>query len=289
MFNLKFKDLFNPTLAALNDLGGSASVSEIEERVAMILSLSDEEINDIHRDNITKLSYRLAWARNYLKRCGLIENSSRGVWSLTNKEKKTITVDQNNLVRQVQAQYREKKQKNIAHVFFAANHPSHTLLEVDDSNIDQTWQEDLLHIIQQIKPEQFERLCQRLLRELGFVNVEVIGKTNDGGIDGKGVIRLGGVMSFHIVFQAKRYKGSVPPSVIRDFRGAMIGRADKGLIMTTGSFTREARKEAQRDGSPPIDLIDGNDLAQKLKDLNLGVKVKLVEEIQINSCWFNQL
>ena len=100
------------------------------------------------------------------------------------------------------------------------------------------------------------------------MNVEVTGKTNDGGIDGKGMIRLGGVLSFHVVFQAKRYQGSVSSSVIRDFRGAMSGRADKGLIMTTGSFTREAKKEAQRDGATPIDLIDGNDFAEKLKELN---------------------
>ena len=143
--------------------------------------------------------------------------------------------------------------------------------------------------IKNIHPDQIERLCQRLLRELGFVNVEVTGKTNDGGIDGKGMIRLGGVLSFHVVFQAKRYQGSVSSSVIRDFRGAMSGRADKGLIMTTGSFTREAKKEAQRDGATPIDLIDGNDFAEKLKELNLGVTVELVEKVKIKPDWFKNI
>ena len=136
-----------------------------------------------------------------------------------------------------------------------------------------------------IAPDQFERL----LRELGFVNVEVTGRTNDGGIDGKGIIKLGGVLSYHVVFQAKRYQGSVSSSVIRDFRGAMSGRADKGLILTTGSFTREAKKEATRDGATPIDLIDGNDFSDRLKDLKLGVTVEMVEEVKIKTDWFKNL
>jgi len=121
------------------------------------------------------------------------------------------------------------------------------------------------------------------------VNVEVTGKTNDGGIDGKGIVKIGEVLSFHVVFQAKRYQGRVASSVIRDFRGAMVGRADKGLILTTGSFSREAKKEAQRDGATPIDLIDGNELAEKVKDLRLGVNVELVESVEINKDWFKKL
>ncbi len=143
--------------------------------------------------------------------------------------------------------------------------------------------------MKKIEPNQFERLCQRLLRELGFVNVVVTGRTNDGGIDGKGIIKLGGVLSYHVVFQAKRYQGSVSSSTIRDFRGAMSGRADKGLVLTTSSFTREARKEATRDGAIPIDLIDGNEFAERLKELNLGVTVEMVEEVKIKPDWFKNL
>ena len=147
----------------------------------------------------------------------------------------------------------------------------------------------MIEELQNISPSSFERLCQRLLRELGFQNVEVTGQTNDGGIDGKGMLRLGGVLSFHVIFQAKRYKGSVIPSIVRDFRGAMVGRADKGLIITTGTFTREAKKEAQRDGAPPIDLIDGNDLAENLKSLGLGIEIELVERVIIKKDWFKSL
>src|SRR5438552_8189499 len=78
-----YDGLFNPLLRAIRERGGSASVAEQEDKVAQLLNLSDQEASEIHRGNRTKLSYRLAWARNYLKRVGLLENSARGVWALT--------------------------------------------------------------------------------------------------------------------------------------------------------------------------------------------------------------
>ena len=271
-FKYKYDDLFNPTLKALRSLGGSGSVSEIEEQVIEILNLSENAINEIHRESTTKLTYRLAWARNYLKRYELIENSSRGIWSLTEFGQKTLEVDKE---QRLNKQEKEKGEPQL----------NNTTEEVEEFG----WQDMLIETMKKIQPDQFERLCQRLLRELGFVNVEVTGRTNDGGIDGKGIIKLGGVLSYHVVFQAKRYQGSVSSSVIRDFRGAMSGRADKGLILTTGSFTREAKKEASRDGATPIDLIDGNEFAERLKELNLGVSVEMVEEVKIKTDWFKNL
>ncbi len=283
-FKYKYDDLFNPTLKALKKLGGSGAISEIEEEVAQLLNLSEEATNEIHRESTTKLTYRLAWARNYLKRYGLLENSSRGVWALSEEGKNITEVNQEKVKKFVVKKDREERLQKKSE-----GNCSPELQGTTEEIEEFSWQDKLLDTIKAILPDQFERLCQRLLRELGFVNVEVTGKTNDGGIDGKGMIRLGGVLSFHVVFQAKRYQGSVSSSVIRDFRGAMSGRADKGLIMTTGSFSREAKKEAQRDGAIPIDLIDGNDFAEKLKELNLGVTVELVEEVKIKSDWFKNI
>lgn len=282
LFNYKYDDLFNPTLIGLQNLGGSGSVGEIEEQVASILKLTDDQINEIHRGSTSKFTYRLAWARNYLKRYELLENSSRGVWALTERGLKTNTVDKDVVKRQVVSLDRQlsnvkEKDENVEQ------------FEEQDENEEIknfTWQEELIEELQQIDPSAFERLCQRLLRELGFQNVEVTGRSNDGGIDGKGMLRLGGVLSFHVIFQAKRYRGSVSPSIVRDFRGAMVGRADKGLIITTGSFTREAKREASRDGAPPIDLMDGNELAEKLKELHLGIDVEISEKIYIKRDWF---
>lgn len=285
-FKYKYDDLFNPVLKALKELGGSGSISEIEEEVIQILNLSEDAINEIHRESTTKLAYRLAWARNYLKRYGLIENSSRGIWALTDKGQKTDKVDQEKVKRAVvKIDREERSQKTTKKEDDGEPKIEDTTEEIEEFS----WQDKLIQTIRKISPDQFERLCQRLLRELGFVNVEVTGRTNDGGIDGKGIYKIGSVLSFHVVFQAKRYKGSVSSSIIRDFRGAMSGRADKGLILTTGSFTREAKKEATRDGAIPIDLIDGNDFAEKLKDLNLGVSIEMVEEVKIKPDFFKSI
>jgi restriction system protein len=284
-FKYKYDDLFNSLLTALHNLGGSGSVEELEEQVATILNLTDEQVNEIHRGNTSKLNYRLAWARNYLKRFGLLENSSRGVWALTEEGLKTKSVDKEAVKRKVVA---DDRQERLSKGQKAKT--DHSDEEEESEEIQKfTWQEEIIEELQSIPPSAFERLCQRLLRELGFQNVEVTGQTNDGGIDGKGMLRLGGVLSFHVIFQAKRYKGSVSPSVVRDFRGAMVGRADKGLIITTGTFTREAKREAQRDGAPPIDLMDGNDLAEKLKELKLGIDIEFVEKVNIKRDWFKSL
>lgn len=277
----KYDELMNPTLQALHELGGSASINELEEVVAKNLNLSEDDVNETHRGSVTKLTYRLAWARNYLKRYGLLENSSRGVWALTLEGRKTKEVDKEQVKRSI---YEEKKGSKF-------------LKGVDEECPDEetaeetSWKEELLEVLKSMAPASFENLCKRLLRESGFTDLEVTGASGDGGIDGKGVVKIGGLLSFHVVFQAKRYKGSVPPSAVRDFRGAMIGKADKGLIITTGTFTRDAMAEAKRDGAPPIDLVDGEDLAERLKDLAVGVKTELetIEKIVVDREWFFEL
>lgn len=277
----KYDGLFNPLLQALHNLGGSASISEQEDEVANILKLTDDEVSEIHRGNRTKFSYRLAWARNYLKRYGVIDNSSRGVWALTAKGKQINNLDKSEVKKVVQSFISTSKE--IPNDIEKATG--------SDELRENEWEDDLLDVVKGISPDAFERLCQRLLRESGFIQVEVTGKSNDGGIDGKGVVRIGGLLSFHVIFQCKRYQGSVSSPVVRDFRGAMVGRADKGLLITTGTFTKDARIEAQRDGAPPIDLIDGEALAQKLKELRIGVQVKekVVEEIFIDRAYFESV
>lgn len=211
-------------------------------------------------------------------------DSSRGVWALTKVGLNTKSVDKEIVKRKIVSEYRKGR-----HFRNKLKQPEQADDVENEERQKLSWQEQVIEELLRISPSSFERLCQRLLRELGFQNVEVTGQTNDGGIDGKGILRLGGVLSFHVIFQAKRYKGSVSPSIVRDFRGAMVGRADKGLIITTGTFTREAKKEAQRDGSPPINLIDGYDLAEKLKELRLGIEVELVEKVNIKNDWFKTL
>jgi len=279
-FKYKFTDLFNPTLQALHNLGGSGSNDEIEEEVAKILKFSEEELNDLDKESTPKFAF--AWARNYLRAYGLLENSKRGVWALTENGLKTKEVDKEKVKRFV-----EEKRKESAGAIEVKN--TATNIEIEEEIRELTWQEALIELLKKIDPIAFERLCQRFLRELGFQNVEVTQRSNDGGIDGVGILKIGSVISFRCVFQAKRYKNTVASDIIRDFRGAMIGRGDRGVIITTGTFTREAKKEAIRDGAPPIDLIDGNELAEKLKELGLGVEVEMVEKVNIKTDWFKSI
>lgn len=278
-----FEQLMHPLFNAIKDLGGSGSIGEIDEKVAELLELPEDILAIPHnpeKSNQTELQYRLAWARTYLKQYGLIENSSRGVWAISPDKRQIESIDPQEIVRAVREAHRAQR---------AAKTPDESETPEDNDVPEETrsWREDLHHVLtQEITPDAFERLIQRLLRESGFVHVEVTGKSGDGGIDGKGIARLSGMLSFHVIFQCKRYQGAVSASHVRDFRGAMVGRADKGLLITTGTFTRDAIKEATRDGAPPIDMIDGDQLADKLKELGLGIKTEVVEKVTVEKDWY---
>lgn len=279
-----YHEMLIPTLEALKLLGGSGSIAEINEKVYKVADF-DDEILEIPQDEngvISKVDYRLAWARTYLKKYGLLDNSSRGIWALNDHDIDPAKLKAEEIVRFVKQLSKKSNKEKVD----SKNENAEIKDEIDDLT---DWKEALIEVLLQIEPSAFERLCQRLLRESGFVQVEVTGKSGDGGIDGKGIVRINGFLSFHVIFQCKRYKGSVGSGEIRDFRGAMQGRADKGIFITTGKFTRESVKEATRDGAPPIELIDGELLCDKLKEFNLGVKTELIEEVSINSSWFKKL
>lgn len=280
VLNYKYDDLMNPVIHALKQLGGSGTNEEINNKVAEIVQIPSAQLEVLHnpdKGGMTEFEYRLMWTRTYLKTFGILENSSRGVWALTPTGTKTEKVDEKQVVRFVREQLRKDQPEN------------QTVEEKPDEQV--KWQEELLGVILDIHPSSFERLIQRLLRESGFIQVEVTGQSGDGGVDGHGVLRLGGFLSFRIIFQAKRWRGTVGTSQIRDFRGAMVGRADKGLLITTGTFTKDAVREATRDGAPAIDLVDGDQLVEKLKQLSLGVQTKKieVEQVTVNPDWFRSL
>lgn len=278
-----YDSMMNPLLEALHKLGGSGNIDEINEMTIELLNLPDEVVDIPHGDNSARseVEYRLAWTRTYLKKYGLLENSSRGVWAITKTGSEPISVDPNKVVKTVKAI--DKRNKEIE--------PNTIENQVDDmEDIDENqWEDELKSVLLSLEPAQFERLAQRILRECGFTQVDVTGRSGDGGIDGKGIIKIAGLVSFHAMFQCKRYQNSVTASHIRDFRGALQGRADKGIFITTGFFTKDSKKEAHRDGAPPIDLIDGDDLANKLKELSLGVTIELIEKVTIDKEWFSNI
>lgn len=277
--------LLNPCLRALHELGGSASISELAEQVIVDLEPPEEVVQIPHpRGRGTELEYRLAWARTYLKKYGLITNSQRGIWSLTAQGNAVENVDPREVQRSVNQMMRDGSQPTERDIDDGTEVDAREQDSEDETAI---WREELLETLLEMEPSAFERLSQRLLRESGFIEVEVTGRPGDGGIDGNGIIRVGGLISFPVLFQCKRYRDNIGPNVVRDFRGAMAGRADKGLLISTGGYTREARREATRDGAPPIDLIDGDLLMDKLRDLQLGVKTK--EVVVVDHEWFSSI
>lgn len=279
------------TVEALRALGGSASIDELDQTVVDREGVTEEEeAFTMPNDTRPKLRYYLAWARTFLKRGGALENSARGVWALTDAGEHIAKRDQTAAIHaQVNAEERERARQKRKRDKEEAKQDDQHALAIDDADVDgdgsSDWKTRLLETLREVEPAAFERLSQRLLREAGFVKVEVRGQTGDGGIDGVGVLRVN-LVSFQVYFQCKRWKGSVGAKEIRDFRGALQGRADKGLFITTGTFTSQASEEATRDGAIAIDLIDGDRLCDLLKLYELGVKTQMIEKVDITHEWF---
>ena len=270
-------DLMWPTLRALESLGGSASNHELDDRVATDLDLPDGMLDIVHGNGPqTEFAYRCAWARTRLRHIGAVDNSRRGVWSITEGGRRIGSSDGvRELIQRERKEFRSGRRDSPVRSRPGTTEES---AEEIEGSTEESWQAALLGILREMPPDAFERLCQRLLREHGFTRVEVTGRSGDGGTDGTGVLRLN-LLSFHVSYQCKRYAGSVGPGSIRDFRGALADRADKGLFITTGRFTREAEREAVRDGALAIDLIDGVELCGLLKKKGLGVATGSVERV----------
>lgn len=280
-----YSDLLWPTLDAVRELGGSAKLDEINARVIEREAYSEEQQAVLHNDGPrTEIEYRLAWARTYLKGMGALDNSERAVWSVTDAGR---TMSQDQVVRKhdeyrlsLRQARRERKRVEREQSI------SEDRIEAEERD----WKEELLDILLDLPPDRFEHLARRLLLEAGFTSANVTGRSGDEGIDGIGLYRLS-LVSFPVFFQCKRYRGSVRASAVRDFRGAMAGRGDRGLLITTGSFTAEAKQEATRAGAPPIDLIDGSALCDLLKEHQMGVltEVRQVEDVILDREYFAEI
>lgn len=278
----KYHEFMLPTLRALDDLGGSGSIDEIQDRVIDFTKLTPEQLELTYSTSGAAIAAdRMSWARSWMKHGGFVASGGRAVWVLTDLGRDALNWTPDKIRGRCQLESKAKRAQK-------AKIPIET--EVSSEEIEKDWTDALLTCLKGMEPAAFERLSQRVLRESGFVKVEVTGKSGDGGIDGTGVLRMN-LISFQVLFQCKRYAGSVGAGAVRDFRGAMQGRADKGLVITTGTFTPDARKEATRDGAPAIDLIDGEALCYLLKDLKLGVDVREIrtEEITVSEAFFDKI
>ncbi len=249
------------------------ATGEVRSAIAQKLNVSEEEQSRPLPSGVqTRFENQVHWARFYLAKGGYIDASQRGVWTLTEKARSLgpITSSQaRDIYRSVATEFSKPRVDTTAAV--VASPDEEVAPSIEGEHLFINYRQVIATKLQSLPPAGFERFCQRLLREAGFGEVTITGRSGDGGIDGIGILQVNPLVSFKVLFQCKRYTGSVSPSQVRDFRGAMMGRADKGIIITTGSFTSEARKEAVRDGVPPIELVDGDKLVNMLEQLELGL------------------
>ena len=258
-------------------MGGSGRPAEVTDLVIEKLNIPEDEQEKTLKSGAYRISNQVAWARLYLVKAGLMDSSQHGVWSLTEKglEVKLTDKDVLKYFKDIQSQSITRKE-GIQDVEQEVSNQAEEALEFFD------YKTELLNILKSLPPNGFERICQRLLRESGFLQVAVTGKSGDGGIDGHGLLQVNPFVSFKVMFQCKRYQGAVTPSHVRDFRGAMEGRADKGIILTTGTFTTDAKKEARRDGATPIEIVDGEKLVEMFEALQFGLKPKMYYEVDFD-------
>jgi len=270
----EFTRFFPAIVHALKEMGGSATTSEVIDRSIEMLAISEDEQSVELASGSSRVRNQAQWARLYMARGGILDSSRRGIWQLT-ETGATIDPDSfewRELFREVQRKFADERRARNEEEPESADDAEAELPSVD-------YRSKALQIVRAISPGGFERLCQRLLRESGFETVSVTGRSGDGGIDGIGTLQINPFVSFNVLFQCKRYSGSVSPSQIREFRGAMQGRADKGLIITTGTFTVEAKREARRDGAPPIELVDGDELIRLFESLEFGLVARTTYDV----------
>ncbi|XOV94055.1 MAG: restriction endonuclease [Bacteroidota bacterium] len=274
----EFIKYMKPIVETLRELGGSGNAGEVTDIVIDKMGITEDELEVVTKTGVPRIKNQIHWARMYLVTAELIDSSKRGVWTLTEEGLKVEVNDHNDLYsifKIARDKFEEqKKEKELSS-------PKIDTEEGED-DYEINYRDQLLKILQNLPPDGFERICQRLLRESGFKRVIVTGKSGDGGIDGEGILEINPLMSFKVLFQSKRYQGSVSSSQVRDFRGAMMGRADKGIIITTGRFSQDAKKEAIREGAPPIELVDGEGIIDLFEANHLGLKPKMTFEIDLN-------
>lgn len=271
----QFIRFFKPVIEALKESGGSGTAAEIIDQTIEKMNISEKDQEATNKNGQSRVKNQVNWARLYLVRAGYLDSSKRGIWSLTEKGMSLdfASFDVLGTFKYVQKVFKdEKKLKGSQPEPFEDDAVEHEIEPQDH-------RAKLLNLIRSIPPGGFERLSQRLLRESGFQQVVVTGRSGDGGIDGMGVLQVNPFVSFNVLFQCKRYQGAVTPSQVRDFRGAMMGRADKGIIITTGTFTLDAKKEARRDGVPPIELVDGDSLVEMFERLELGLTPRTTYDV----------
>ena len=285
----RYPDLIWPVFQALKELGGSGNNEDILNRIISDLNLPDEVVDFPHlgSNSLSELAYQAAWARTYLRKYGAVTNSGRSVWAINPDFNHITELNGRDIVSSVNKENRQKKQDPPANIPDEPDTPNIEPTKMIVPEEVQSWRSELANILHSMDPFGFERLAQRILRECGFSQVIVTKKTGDGGIDGTGKLKINGIFSFNIAFQCKRYSGMVGAGAIRDFRGSLTTDIEKGVLITTGTFSKAAKEEAANPGKQQIDLIDGEELINKIAEYGIGVKE--VKSYEVDAEFFEKI
>ena len=272
----EFVRFFAPMIDVLRELGESGRPKEVSNRIALKLKIPEKELNKTNKNGQSRLENQVAWARFYLAKAGYIDTSQRGVWNLTDKGRscKLDHEDALRIFQDIHVNMRgTKREAGIPDTI-------DEMLPPDKQNEgDDVFRRKMTDILSSLSSGGFERLCQNLLREVGFEEVIVVGRSGDGGIDGYGTLRINKLVSDRVIFQCKRHTKTISPAYIREFRGSMAARADGGIFLATSAFSAEAKREAAREGAAPIEMVDLQGLISLLIDLGLGVNERIIYEV----------
>jgi restriction system protein len=275
----EFVKWMGPVLDVLRVIGGSGTPREVSSGIAEKLKLSDEITEAKIKSGADKFHNQVCWARQYLVWEGLLESTKKGIWKLSELgEKKHLNYSESHSIFLKWVEYHAEKRK------LENEKPS---IDEEDDDIDETssikqdYREEILNILRTMSPLNFEKISLLLLRENGFEDLKLTGGSKDDGIDGISILRINPFVSFKVLFQCKRYgeKNSVSRVHIADFRNAMLGRADKGIFITTSYFTKDAEREANREGVMPIELVDCEKLIDMMEKTELGLNPVTTYEI----------
>lgn len=281
----EFIKWFGPLIEALRDLGDSGRPREVSDRIAKNLNLPDSVLDETLKSGGSKFHNQVAWARQYLVWEGYLDASKHGTWKLTEKGRSVGPISEDD-AHKIFLKWVAINQENRKGKLEGEKNESKLSINLDEltpENLPLNEEVRLLDVLRSLSPVGFEKVCRELLRESGFENVEITGGSADGGIDGFGTLEINPFVSFKVLFQCKRYKegNTVSRAQVGDFRNAMIGRAEKGIIITTSTFSNAAIQEAHRDGAPKVELVDGSMLVKMFEKVELGVIKRQVYDVDM--------
>jgi restriction system protein len=260
-------------IEALRSVNGLAKASAVKQWIAESLTAKGESVPDtILTSGAQKFANDIQWARMYLVNAGLVEpmkTAGYGNWKLT-REGWSVPLDEASVVAIYGATALKGKSQTNDTQEAPPEDPQQESLPGTES-----WEFVLKKILTTLPDKGFERLCAAIMTNNGLLATKVTGQTGDGGVDGEGMLAIDdyGLIKAPVAWQCKRFNGSnnVGSKEVRDFRGAIDGRAKYGLIFTTSSFTPSAEAEARRPGATPVELVGLDRLIDLMRNKKLGV------------------